>query len=398
MTKRLDAVVAGHLCLDVIPDLSALSGEQFYDRFLPGRLLEVGPAAFCTGGAVSNTGLALAKLGIEARLMGKVGDDLFGRAVKDIISSYGPHLADLALDEAVDTSYTMIVNPLGMDRIFLHCPGANDAFGADDINYDVVAQARLFHFGYPPLLKKIFASGGAQLVEIFQRVKALGVTTSLDMAVFDPTSAAGRADWVAILEAVLPYVDVFVPNIEETLFTLRRETYDEYYRAAGGPGFLPLIEPSTLSDLSQRVAGFGVAIVGFKLGDRGLYLRTGEPAVLETMGAARPSCPPAWADKELWAPCFQVDVAGTTGAGDATVAGFLAALLRGLSPEEALTMAVAVGACNVEEADALTGVRSWDETVRRVKDGWARHKLTLDAPGWHYDECGQLWHQTSGAF
>jgi len=330
--------------------------------------------------------------------MGKVGDDLFGRAVKDIISSYGPHLADLALDEAVDTSYTMIVNPLGMDRIFLHCPGANDAFGADDINYDVVAQARLFHFGYPPLLKKIFASGGAQLVEIFQRVKALGVTTSLDMAVFDPTSAAGRADWVAILEAVLPYVDVFVPNIEETLFTLRRETYDEYYRAAGGPGFLPLIEPSTLSDLSQRVAGFGVAIVGFKLGDRGLYLRTGEPAVLETMGAARPSCPPAWADKELWAPCFQVDVAGTTGAGDATVAGFLAALLRGLSPEEALTMAVAVGACNVEEADALTGVRSWDETVRRVKDGWARHKLTLDAPGWHYDECGQLWHQTSGAF
>lgn len=392
MAKRLDAVVAGHLCLDVIPDLAGMSGEEFQNLFLPGRLLEVGPVTFCTGGSVSNTGLALARLGIETRLMGKLGDDLFGRAVREIVTGQGAHLADyMVVDEAVDTSYTIIVNPQGMDRIFLHCPGANDSFSAEDVRYDVVAGARLFHFGYPPLLRTMFEHDGAQLLEMFKQVRGLGVTTSLDMAVFDPTSAAGRADWGAILQAVMPHVDVFLPNIEETLFTLRRETYDELFWAAGGPGFLPLITPPLLSDVSQQVLEMGAAIVGFKLGDRGLYLRTGTQSAVQAMGAGRPSDPFAWADKEFWAPCFKVDVAGTTGAGDATVAGFLSALLRDLSPEEAVTAGVAVGACNVEAADALSGVRPWEETWRRVESGWARHELRLDAPGWRFDDRRQVW-------
>ena len=82
---------------------------------------------------------------------------------------------------------------------------------------------------------------------------------------------------------------------------------------------------------------------------------------------------------------------GTTGAGDATIAGLLGALLRGLGPEQAATAAVAVGACNVEAADALSGVRPWDETWDRVRSGWARHDLALEAPGWHFDDQHQLW-------
>jgi sugar/nucleoside kinase (ribokinase family) len=392
MTERFGAVVAGHVCLDVIPDLTGITGKEFQNLFLPGHLLEVGPVTFCTGGAVLNTGLALARLGIETRLMGKLGDDLFGRAINEIVTACGANLADhMAVDEAVRTSYTIIVNPLGMDRIFLHCPGANDFFSAGDVCYDVVSKARLFHFGYPPLLKQMYENDGAQLVQILKQVKGLGVTTSLDMAVFDPTSAAGRADWVAILHAVMPYVDVFVPNIEETLFALRRETYDELMRAAGGPDFLPLIAPPMLSDVGRQVLDMGAKVVGLKLGDRGLYLRTGARPAIQTMGAARPSNPSAWAKKEFWAPCFKVGVVGTTGAGDATVAGFLGALLRDTSPEEAVTAAVAVGACNVEAADALSGVRSWEDTWCRVEGGWERHELSLDTPGWRFDERQHLW-------
>jgi len=66
-------------------------------------------------------------------------------------------------------------------------------------------------------------------------------------------------------------------------------------------------------------------------------------------------------------------VIGTTGAGDATIAGFLAALLRDLPPDEAMNAALAVGACNVEAADALSGIRSWCETLQRINAGWARH-------------------------
>ena len=61
---------------------------------------------------------------------------------------------------------------------------------------------------------------------------------------------------------------------------------------------------------------------------------------------------------------------GTTGAGDATIAGFLTALLRDVPPERALAIAAAVGACNVEAADAVSGVRSWEETLARIDAGW----------------------------
>jgi sugar/nucleoside kinase (ribokinase family) len=392
MTIHYDAVVAGHICLDIIPDLAGISGGEFQGLFLPGRLLEVGPISFCTGGAVSNTGLSLAILGVETRLMGKVGSDLFGQAVKDIIASYGADLAQgMVVDEAVSTSYTIIINPLEMDRIFLHCPGANESFDADDVRYDVVRQARLFHFGYPPLMRRMFDNDGEQMVDMFRRAKRLGVTTSLDMAVFDPTSPAGRADWVTILKTVFPYVDVFLPNIEETLFALHRDKYDQLLCAAGGVDFLRLITPHLLSDLSQELLHLGPKIVGIKLGDRGLYLRTGKQSAIESMGAARPSDKMAWADKEMWTPCFKVDVVGTTGAGDATVAGFLSALLRDMSPAQATTAAVAVGACNVEGADALSGIRPWEDTWCRVESGWARQELHLDAPGWRFDAQNHIW-------
>jgi sugar/nucleoside kinase (ribokinase family) len=392
MLESYDAVVAGHICLDVIPDLSGSPRGKFATLFVPGHLLEVGPVIVSTGGPVSNTGLALNKLGIRTQLMGKVGDDLFGQAVRQVVGSYGPDLADgMVVDKTVSTSYTIIINPPGVDRIFLHCPGANNTFSADDVRYDQVSETRLFHFGYPPFMKLLFENDGAQLAEVFRRAKGTGVTTSLDMALPDPSSAAGRADWVTILKSTLPYVDVFLPSIEEILYMLRRKTYDELSQAAGGGSFLPRIAPGLLSDLSQELLEMGVKIAVLKLGDRGLYMRTADRPALESLGRARPSDLAAWSDKEFWAPCFKADLVGTTGAGDATIAGFLSALLRDMSPQAALTAAVAVGGCNVEAADALSGIRPWDETLRRVASGWARHDLELEAPGWRFDEDHQLW-------
>jgi len=396
--KNPGAVVAGHICLDVIPQLTGGDWSQFEKTFLPGRLLKVGPVTFSTGGPVSNTGLALHKLGIPTQLMGKVGGDLLGQVVRRLVGSHGHHLADgMVVDRAVNTSYTIIISPPGMDRIFLHCPGANDTFSADDVRYEVVAESDLFHFGYPPLMKRMFEDDGAQLAAIFRRVKELGVTTSLDMAVPDPASAAGRADWPAILRAVMPYVDVFLPSIDESLYMLRREIYEELSQPAGGDDLLSRITPALLSELSGELLKMGGKIVGFKLGDRGLYMHTAGRLAIETLGAARPSNPATWAGKELWAPCFEVDVVGTTGSGDATIAGFLSALLRDMSLEEALTAAVAVGACNVEAADALGGIRPWEETWRRVESSWARRALRINAPGWRFDDREQIWVGAAGS-
>jgi len=390
MPESHAAIVAGHICLDIIPDLSGLTRSSFGALFLPGRLIEAGPRHTSTGGAVSNTGLALNKLGIPTQLMGKVGNDLFGQAVQQIVASHGPHLVEgMVVDGRTYTSYTVIINPPEVDRIFLHCPGANDTFTADDVRYDLVAQARLFHFGYPTIMKRMYEKGGAELVNLYRRAKATGVTTSLDLSFPDPSSAAGRADWVNILRSTLRHVDIFIPSLDEILYMLRREIFEKF--AAQQTSLASQVTPELLSDLSQQLLEMGVKIVGLKLGERGMYVRTAGRAAMEEMGRACPSHPEAWADREMWAPCFQAQVVGTTGAGDATIAGFISALLRDLSPEAAVTAAVAVGACNVEAPDALGGIRPWEETMQRVERGWPRHPLTLDSPGWHFDRDHQLW-------
>jgi sugar/nucleoside kinase (ribokinase family) len=388
----IDAVVAGHLCLDLFPDLSGSVQGRFEALFQPGQLVDIGPVDYCTGGPVSNTGLALTKLGVETRLMGKVGDDLFGRAIQDHIETYGAGLADAMVeDPAAHTSYTIVVSPPGVDRLFLHYPGANDTFGASDVRYDQLRDARLFHFGYPPLMRRMYQAGGSELALIFVQAKETGVTTSLDMALPDPSSPAGLADWGGILRAVLPHVDIFMPSIEEILFMLRPDTYQALRKDAGGPNILPLIGADLLSSVGRELLDLGAKIAALKLGDRGLYLRTADRSRLAALGRARPSAPATWADKELWAPCFKVNVVGTAGSGDATIAGFLSALLRDLSPEEAVTAAVAVGACNVEAADTLSGLRTWEETWQRVRSGWARHELALDSPGWAFADRHGLW-------
>jgi sugar/nucleoside kinase (ribokinase family) len=393
--KPLPAVVAGHICVDVIPKLDHISSGQFMQLFQPGRLIVSGPATFSTGGPVSNTGLALHRLGVPTRLIARVGNDPFAQIVRSIVDAYSPDLSQGIVGSDSATSYTIIINPPGMDRIFLHHPGSNDSFRASDVNYELVSQAALFHFGYPPMMQQMYVNGGAELVEMMRQVKSTGATTSLDMVFPDPTSPGGQVDWRAILQAVLPYVDIFVPSIEELLFMLRRDTYEQMQSSAPAGNILTQVTPELLSNFAGELIDYGVKIMVLKLGDRGMYLRTANASALAGIGRAAPASPEGWANRELWAPCFRVRVAGTTGAGDATIAGLLGGLLRGMNAEECVTAAVGVGACNVEAPDAISAVRSWEATQARIHSGWERHPLQIDSSGWQWNEQYQLWTKTN---
>lgn len=386
------AVVAGHICLDVIPSFA--SGNAGIETLLvPGKLVNVGPMTMSTGGAVSNTGVALHRLGIETTLMGKVGDDLFGSAIVESLRSYSDRLAEgMIVSTEADTSYTVVINPPGVDRIFLHCPGANDTFHAEDVGDDKLESVSLFHFGYPPLMRSMYLNDGEEMERLLRRVKGRGIVTSLDMSRPDPDSEAGQVDWERFLDRVLPHVDLFLPSLEEIMFMLDRGRYEAFMGRIDEDPFSS-IDGDTLSSLADRLLAKGAAIVAIKLGEQGLYVRTTDDSNrMNRLGLFNlAETAELWLERELLTPCFVVQVAGTTGAGDCTIAGFLAGLLHQLAPEEAIQAAAAVGACNVERADATSGVPDWDTVHRRIKAGWERRQVSLQLPGWTRDHALGLW-------
>ncbi len=362
------AVVAGHICLDIIPAI-----DHHFD-LIPGHLFEVGAPLMATGGAVSNTGMTMHILGTPTKLMGKIGDDDFGSAVMNIVKSRDEALAGgMTVAPGAATSYTVVVNIPGTDRIFLHCPGANATYGADDINWDALNDVQLFHFGYPCFMAKTYENGGAELVKMYRKVHEMGITTSMDPGMPDPNGPAGKVDWKALLEKVMPYTDVFMPSADELLYMLMPERFGDGDNIGIGE----------LQKMGDELIGFGAAVVAIKLGQRGMYIQTADAERMAKMGAGAPSCIGEWASRRMLFPTFIPDrFMGATGAGDSSIGGFLCAMLRDCTLEEAGTFAAAVGACNVEKPDSLSGVRSWEDTMARISQGWVTRACSIDAPGW----------------
>ncbi|GED29398.1 carbohydrate kinase family protein [Brevibacillus centrosporus] len=391
MTPNIpEVVVAGLVCLDVIPSIQ--EGKLLKQFFLPGKLIEVGAATIATGGAVANTGVALHRLGISTSLMGKVGNDEFGRILLDSLKRVDPRLAEtMIVEEGQHTSYSIVLSIPGVDRIFLHCPGANDTFAVEDIKTEQVERAKLFHFGYPPQMKRIREREGHNLAQLMERVKGLGVATSLDMAMPDPDAESGSIDWVGVLRKTLPHVDIFLPSLEEILFMLKRPFYDELQLRTGQDGMLSLVGEEVIGELAEELLGMGCGMVVIKLGESGLYLQTGSKKRLLEIGAGLIGDVESWSERQLWAPCFETNVKGTTGAGDCTIAGFLAGLLKGLSPKSAMNHAVAVGAFCVEAIDATSGVVPWEQVSVRVRERGDRLPLRQAPACWEWQEAATVW-------
>jgi sugar/nucleoside kinase (ribokinase family) len=385
-------VVAGHTCLDIIPTLMD-NASRLAELLEPGGMWLAGPMVLSTGGAVPNTGLALRRLGTPVRLAGKVGDDLLGQVTLALIRREGAELADsMSVAPGADSAYTVILSSPGIDRTFIHYPGPNDTFRAADVPDEVLKGAGLLHFGYPSLMRRMYLDQGEQVVALLQRARSQGLATSLDVSFPDADSEAGRADWRELLRNVLPQVDLFLPGVEELLWMVDPPRYARLLDESAGGNVLSGVDGTLLGELADTLLEFGAAVVGLKLGEQGMYLRTtASQDRLAALAGVVPGNRRAWLNRELLAPAFQARLVGTTGAGDCAVAGFLTALVNGLGPEAALTGAVAVGACNVEAADAVSGVPAWDAVQRRIAEGWARIPTKIRLRGWGWEAERGLW-------
>ena len=361
-------IVAGHICIDITPAFPQRRVTKVSEILQPGKLIEMGAATVSSGGAVANTGLGMKILGADVTLMGKAGNDAFGDMLRNILSEYGAGDGLIRSDEEA-TSYTVVLAIPGIDRIFLHNPGANNSFYASDIPREALEEAALFHFGYPPIMRSMYQNDGEELVRIMKRAKEAGCATSLDLAAVDPESEAGKADWKHILKRTLPYVDFFVPSIEELCFMLDRERFEEWNRRADGQDVTEILDPETdIRPIADQCMELGAKVLLLKCGAPGLYLRTAEADVLRSIVD-----PERWGGKEIFEPSYIPDrIASGTGAGDTCIAAFLTGILDGESAEDCLHLAAAAGACCVSSYDALGGLIPLEEMKRKIAAGWEK--------------------------
>ena len=391
MNKKYDVMIAGHLCLDIIPLFPDTGAKTIGEIMRPGKLVNVNNAKISTGGPVSNTGLNMKELGMNVCFCSCVGDDTFGKIAIEMLNEKG-NASGVAVLEGEASSYTVVIAPPGIDRIFIHNPGTNNLFSADNLNVELIEQCRHFHLGYPPLMKKMYSDDGKELAKIFKIAKEAGATTSCDMTLPDPSSESGKVNWRKILENILPYVDIHMPSIEETFYMLHPEEFLEMKAKHNNAELIDFITPERYSKIADEILEMGSKMVTLKSGHRGFYIKTASKEKFEGLGAAKPADADNWANRELWVSAITVDHFGSaTGSGDSSIAGLLTAYLNGLTIEEALKYATCLGYQNVCVLDAVSGTKDWETTTKMIEANMPKIDVHLDYPGWKcIDEYG-LW-------
>ena len=133
--KQFDVTALGELLIDFTEN--GLSSQGNY-------LLEANP-----GGAPCNVLAMLAKLGKKTAFIGKVGDDFLGRHLKDVVEAVGIDTRNLLLDDQVHTTLAFVHTYPDGDRdfSFYRNPGADMNLRAQEIDGELIAQSKIFHFG-----------------------------------------------------------------------------------------------------------------------------------------------------------------------------------------------------------------------------------------------------------
>ncbi len=386
--KDIEIVAAGHTCLDLIPAFT-IEGkvDKMTDVLVPGKMINMGKCVVVGGGPVTNAGVSIRRLGVKTELIGKIGNDDFGKEILRWYEEHEGHFKGIKMVKGESTSYTIAICIPGIDRFYLHHCGANDTFGYDDMDFDLVQRSKLMLFGYPPWMKKLYDNTGAQLTQILKKTKELGTTTALDLSLPDVNSYAGQVDWKSILKNWVPLSDIMVPSAEEIFYFLYKEKFLEK-KANLGPkeSVLDHMTVKEISTLGSDLIKMGAAIAMVKCGHRGLYVRTAGQDRLKKISAAGCSNPENWANRELWFPVYQEEkFVGALGSGDSAIAGFLSAFVWGRTIESCLRYANAAGSMNVTVPDGLTWNKGFDDLTKRIESGWKTKKLKIDENGWKYE-------------
>jgi sugar/nucleoside kinase (ribokinase family) len=284
----------------------------------PGTSQRLEDVALAAGGNTINTGIALARLGVRVRIAAGIGDDRFGRFLRERVRAEGIDDSSLITLAGSKTSTSIVLVQATGERRLLHLRGVSALFSDQNLDWGLVAGARVLHYASTFALP---AFDGAPLERTLKRARELGCLTSVNVC-WDVQDR-----WLSLLEPALTHTDFIFPNREE------------------GQQLTGESEPAAIA---RRLRSLGVKTVVVKLGAAGCFVESSEGA--------------------FTSPGFPVHPVDTTGAGDCFAAGFLAALCRGQSLAEAARFANAAGALatlGMGGADPAPTTAALEEFLRR---------------------------------
>ena len=197
-------------------DVVAL-GELLID-FAPKSVNEAGYPVLSAnpGGAPGNFLAALNRYGCKTAMIGKVGDDMFGRLLMKTLQNAGIETKAVLLDENQFTTLAFVSLDASGNRDFSFArkPGADTCLRPEEIDEDLIADAKVFHFGTLSLTDEPAASATRRAIEL---AKKHGLLISLDPNLRKPLWKSENEAKAAI-EWSLRQADIVKISDEEVAF------------------------------------------------------------------------------------------------------------------------------------------------------------------------------------
>ena len=305
MANRKPIVVVGSINIDLVARAQRIpvAGET-----IAGLDFQTHP-----GGKGANQAVAVARLGYPVNMIGRTGDDAFGRQLREGLLNAGIDVSAVGVSEGSSGVAVIIVSPSG-ENVIVVTPGANGLVTPSDIdaNIDMIRHAGLVL---------------TQLEIPLATVEHLASVCSHEGVpmMLDPAPAC------ELPPLVLTQTRWFTPNETEASFYLSTSS--------------PLDSPE---QIAESLLALGPGAVVLKLGARGVYLGDRNGLAQQIEG-------------------FRVDAVDTTAAGDAFNGSFAAALMLGKTPEESARFATAAAAISVTRAGAQSSMPTLSEVDQLLK-------------------------------
>ena len=314
MSKRFDATIVGLYILDVLGRPVTKIPDGGNVEFIEELRLTV-------AGTAGGTVVDCAKLGLKTLAVGAVGDDEKADFVIATLDKFGVDTSGFERIKNVPTSATILnVRPNG-DRPALHLRGASDHFLPPSKKNIDIFDCKIFHLGGTGLLKKL---DGQASVNLLKEAKERGCITTWDLI-------AATEDTLGIVEPLLPYIDYFMPSIEEASIMSGKNDPEE---------------------VAKFYIDKGVKNCVLTMGEKGSLFMS--------------------KDQKIITPAFDIQVVDTTGCGDAFDAGMITALAKDMDLKTSLKFSTATSGLVATGLGSDAGIVSFEDTIEKMENFTAK--------------------------